>query len=124
MRCAISRFRLAFRFYVRTISYLMDLYRGHYEAEKIRSIWHCICPFKISVGPIARYRDFAPQLTSRQETVEKTAEEFGALPMDLVKSVVANIVGASVDKICAGHYKCYGRYGVVRGDSVCDSDLL
>ena len=58
------------------ISYLMDLYRGHYEAEKNplnMALYLSFFP-KISVGPIARYRDFAPQLTNRQETVEKTAE--------------------------------------------------
>ena len=81
---------------------------------------------KISVGPIARYRDFAPQLTSRQETVEKTAEGIRRFAYGLGKKVlVANIVGASVDKIYAQDItKCYGRYGVVRGDFVCDSDLL
>lgn len=57
---------------------------------------------KISVGPIARYRDFAPQLTNRQETVEKTAEGIRRFAYGLGKKVlVANIVGASVDKIYA-----------------------
>ena len=86
------------------ISYLMDLYRGHYEAEKNplnMALYLSFFP-KISVGPIARYRDFAPQLTSRQETVEKTAEGIRRFAYGLGKKVlVANIVGASVDKIYA-----------------------
>ena len=86
------------------ISYLMDLYRGHYEAEKNplnMALYLSFFP-KISVGPIARYRDFAPQLTNRQETVEKTAEGIRRFAYGLGKKVlVANIVGASVDKIYA-----------------------
>ena len=57
---------------------------------------------KISVGPIARYCDFGPQLVNRQETVEKTAEGIRRFAYGLGKKVlVANIVGASVDKIYA-----------------------
>lgn len=86
------------------ISYLMDLYRGHYEAEKNplnMALYLSFFP-KISVGPIARYRDFAPQLVNRQETVEKTAEGIRRFAYGLGKKVlVANIVGASVDKIYA-----------------------
>ena len=86
------------------ISYLMDLYRGHYEAEKNplnMALYLSFFP-KISVGPIARYRDFGPQLVNRQETVEKTAEGIRRFAYGLGKKVlVANIVGASVDKIYA-----------------------
>ena len=86
------------------ISYLMDLYRGHYEAEKKplnMALYLSLFP-KISVGPIARYRDFGPQLVNRQETVEKTAEGIRRFAYGLGKKVlVANIVGASVDKIYA-----------------------
>ena len=49
------------------ISYLMDLYRGHYEAEKNplnMALYLSFFP-KISVGPIARYRDFGPQLVKQ-----------------------------------------------------------
>ena len=72
------------------ISYLMDLYRGHYEAEKNplnMALYLSFFP-KISVGPIARYRDFAPQLTSRQETVEKTAEG--------IRQEITNVTGVMV----------------------------
>ena len=95
-----------FDFFLRIVNRLTgsDLYRGHYEAEKNplnMALYLSFFP-KISVGPIARYRDFAPQLTNRQETVEKTAEGIRRFAYGLGKKVlVANIVGASVDKIYA-----------------------
>ena len=81
------------------ISYLMDLYRGHYEAEKNplnMALYLSFFP-KISVGPIARYRDFAPQLTNRQETVEKTDGGNPALALvDLVKGNWLQILSVQV----------------------------
>ena len=58
------------------ISYLMDLYRKRYPAEKNLVDMALYMAFfaKISVGPIARYQDLGRQLKARTETVEKTAE--------------------------------------------------
>lgn len=76
----------------------MDLYRGHYEAEKNplnMALYLSFFP-KISVGPIARYRDFAPQLTNRQETVEKTAEGIRRFAYGLGKRCWSQTLSAQV----------------------------
>ncbi|MDO4293161.1 MAG: MBOAT family protein [Eubacteriales bacterium] len=86
------------------IAYLADLYRGHYRAEVNpvnMALYLSFFP-KMSVGPIARYQDFGPQLRQRKETVEKTAEGIRRFCYGLAKKMlIANIVGASVDKIYA-----------------------
>lgn len=84
------------------VAYLADLYRGRYEAEKNpvnMALYMSFFP-KISVGPIARYQDFGPQLQNRTETAEKTAEGIRRFSYGLAKKVlIANILGAGVDKI-------------------------
>lgn len=84
------------------IAYLMDLYRGHYKAEKNpvdMALYMSFFP-KISVGPIARYKDFGVQLKNRTETLEKTAEGIRRFCYGLGKKVlISNVVGACVDKI-------------------------
>lgn len=84
------------------VSYLTDLYRGRYEAEKNpvdMALYMSFFP-KISIGPIARYQDFGPQLKNRTETIEKTAEGIRRFAYGLAKKVlIANILGAGVDKI-------------------------
>lgn len=84
------------------VSYLIDLYRGRYEAEKNpvdMALYLSFFP-KISVGPIARYQDFGPQLKNRAETAEKTAEGIRRFAYGLAKKVLlANILGAGADKI-------------------------
>ena len=84
------------------IAYLMDLYRGYYKAEKNpvdMALYMSFFP-KISVGPIARYKDFGAQLKNRTETLEKTAEGIRRFCYGLGKKVlISNVVGACVDKI-------------------------
>ena len=84
------------------IAYLMDLYRGLYKAEKNpvdMALYMSFFP-KISVGPIARYKDFGAQLKNRTETLEKTAEGIRRFCYGLGKKVlISNVVGACVDKI-------------------------
>ncbi len=84
------------------VAYLIDLYRCHYKAEKNildMALYMSFFP-KISVGPIARYRDFGRQLKERTENVEKTAEGIRRFAYGLGKKVlVANILGSCVDKI-------------------------
>lgn len=84
------------------ISYLVDLYRGLYEAEKSpvdMALYLSFFP-KISVGPIARYRDIGPQLKERTESPEKTAEGIRRFCYGLAKKVLlANILGVFVDQV-------------------------
>ena len=84
------------------IAYLADLYRGHYKAERNpvdMALYMSFFP-KISVGPIARYKDFGIQLKSRAVTLEKTAEGIRRFCYGLGKKVlISNVVGACVDKI-------------------------
>ena len=84
------------------ISYLMDLYRKRYPAEKnlIDMALYMAFFAKISVGPIARYQDLGRQLKARTETAEKTAEGIRRFSYGLAKKVLlANVLGSCVDKI-------------------------
>lgn len=84
------------------VSYLVDLYRGLYPPEKNpvdMALYLSFFP-KVSVGPIARYRDFGAQLRERSITSEKTAEGIRRFSYGLGKKVlVANVLGSCVDKI-------------------------
>lgn len=84
------------------IAYLADLYRGHYEAEKNvidMALYMAFFP-KVSVGPIARYKDFGAQMKERTETLQKTAEGIRRFAYGLGKKVlIANVLGSCVDKI-------------------------
>lgn len=86
------------------ISYLADLYRGRYEAEKNlidMALYMAFFP-KVSVGPIARYQDFGTQLKERTETLQKTVEGIRRFAYGLGKKVlIANILGSCVDRIYA-----------------------
>lgn len=85
-----------------TISYLVDLYRGHYRAEKNpvnMALYVSFFP-KISVGPIARYQDIGPQLRARTISGEKTIEGIRRFSYGLAKKVLlANILGTYIDKV-------------------------
>lgn len=86
------------------ISYLADLYRGQYDSEKNlidMALYMAFFP-KVSVGPIARFRDFGGQLKARTQSLEKTAEGIRRFSYGLGKKVlIANILGNCVDKIYA-----------------------
>lgn len=84
------------------VAYLVDLYRGLYPAEKNffdLALYLSFFP-KVSVGPIARYRDFGAQLKNREITLEKTAEGIRRFSYGLGKKVlIANVLGSFVDKV-------------------------
>ncbi len=86
------------------VSYLIDLYRGRYGAEKnlvSMALYLSFFP-KVSVGPIARYEEFGPQLVARRETYKKTARGIRRFAYGLGKKVlIANVLGSCVDKIYA-----------------------
>lgn len=86
------------------VSYLIDLYRGRYGAERnavSMALYLAFFP-KVSVGPIARYQDFGAQLRMRRETYKKTARGIRRFAYGLGKKVlIANILGSCVDKIYA-----------------------
>lgn len=84
------------------IAYLVDLYRGYYQAETNivnMALYMSFFP-KISIGPIARYKDMREQLRERTESLEKTAEGIRRFAYGLGKKVlIANVLGSCVDKI-------------------------
>lgn len=86
------------------IAYLADLYKGSYAVEKNvidMALYMAFFP-KVSVGPIARFKDFGAQLKARTESLQKTAEGIRRFAYGLGKKVlIANILGSCVDRIYA-----------------------
>ena len=86
------------------ISYLADLHRGKYSAERNAvnmALYMAFFP-KISVGPIARYADFGGQLKSRRESAARTAAGIRRFSYGLGKKVlIANVLGGFVDQVYA-----------------------
>lgn len=84
------------------IAYLVDLYRGHYGAEKNpidMALYLSFFP-KVSVGPIVRYQDFGEQMKTRTVTMQKTAEGIRRFSYGLGKKVlIASVLGGCVDKL-------------------------
>ena len=72
------------------ISYLVDVYRKKHGAE--RNFWHLALYIsffaKVSVGPIARYEDFGPQLKCRSVTSEMTVEGIRRFSYGLAKKML------------------------------------
>lgn len=86
------------------IAYLVDLYRGHYGAEKNPIDLALFLSFfpKISVGPIVLYKDFGKQMKTRTVTLQKTAEGIRRFCYGLGKMIlISNVLGNSADKIYA-----------------------
>ena len=84
------------------ISYLVDVYRGKYAAEKnfLHLALYISFFAKVSVGPIARYNDFGPQLKERSVNGEMTVEGIRRFAYGLAKKMlIANFLGLYVDKV-------------------------
>lgn len=86
------------------LSYIIDLYRGQYKAQKnIINLALYISFFpQLIAGPIVRYRDINEQLNHREQTLRQTASGIRRFIYGLGKKViVANTVAQCVDKIYA-----------------------
>jgi alginate O-acetyltransferase complex protein AlgI len=73
-----------------SISYVVDLYRGDAPAQKNLvdfGTYLSLFPHLIA-GPIIRYRDFAPQLRNRKESLENFAEGCRRFSLGLFKKVL------------------------------------
>jgi len=84
------------------ISYLVDVYRNKHAAERNFLYVALYISFfaKVSVGPIARYEDFGPQLKQRTVGMEMTAEGIRRFSYGLAKKMlIANVLGLFVDKV-------------------------
>lgn len=89
------------------LSYIIDLYRGQYKAQKnIVNLALYISFFpQLIAGPIVRYKDINQQLDSRQQTLEQIAAGIRRFIYGLGKKVIiANTVAQCVDKIYAIDY--------------------
>lgn len=86
------------------LSYMIDLYRGKYKAQKsIINLALYISFFpQLIAGPIVRYEDINEQLENRHCTIEKTADGVRRFLYGLAKKVIiANSVAYTVDQIYA-----------------------
>ena len=84
------------------MSYIIDLYRGKYKAQKNilnMSLYIAFFP-QLIAGPIVRYEDFYEQIKNRIPTIEKRAEGIRRFIYGLSKKVlIANVLAAGADKI-------------------------
>lgn len=89
-------------FTFQAVTYLVDLYREKVPAEKNilnLALYFSFFP-RISQGPIEKYRDFAPQVTGRKQSVQKMGEGVRRFIYGLAKKVIiADTLGACVDQI-------------------------
>lgn len=86
------------------LSYIIDLYRGQYKAQKnIINLALYISFFpQLIAGPIVRYSDINEQLNHRKQTLSQTAAGIRRFIYGLGKKViVANTIAQCVDKIYA-----------------------
>lgn len=89
-------------FTFQALTYLIDLYRGRYEAQK--NLLHLALYFsffpKLTQGPIEKYRDFEPQIRNRRQSLEKTGAGVRRFIYGLAKKVlIADVLGVCVDRI-------------------------
>ncbi len=84
------------------LSYIVDLYRGHYRAQKNfvhLALYISFFP-QLIAGPIVQYKDIDEQLNYRICTFEKTAWGIRKFVYGLGKKVIiANIIARCVDTI-------------------------
>lgn len=84
------------------MSYIIDLYRGHYRAQRnIINLALYISFFpQLIAGPIVKYKDINEQIEHRTMTVEKTAVGLRRFTYGLGKKVlISNILAECVDSI-------------------------
>ena len=91
-------------FTFQAMSYVIDLYRGRYRAQKNLfnlALYISFFP-QLIAGPIVKYRDIDTQIMNREVTTEKMALGIRRFIYGLGKKVViANIMAQSADKIFA-----------------------
>ena len=89
-------------FTFQAMSYVIDLYRGRYQAQKNLfnlALYISFFP-QLIAGPIVKYRDIDTQIMNREVTLEKFALGVRRFIYGLGKKVViANIMAQSADKI-------------------------
>lgn len=89
------------------LSYIIDLYRGQYKAQKNLlhlALYISFFP-QLIAGPIVQYKDINEQLSHRVCTLEKTAWGIRRFIYGLGKKVIiANIIAQCVDTIYALDY--------------------
>ena len=91
-------------FTFQALSYVIDLYRGKYKAQKSLfrlALYISFFP-QLIAGPIVRYEDVARQLEKRTMTPEKTVEGIRRFAYGLAKKVlIANIVASVAERLFA-----------------------
>lgn len=89
-------------FTFQAMTYLIDLYKKKYPAQKNvlnMALYFSFFP-KITQGPIEKYRDFEKQLTQRQQSLTLMGEGIRRFVYGLAKKVIiADTLGACVDRI-------------------------
>ena len=91
-------------FTFKNISYLVDAYRDKGQATKSFPAFLLYVSFfpQIVMGPITRFRDFAPQLEHRQVTMDDTVAGLRRFVVGLGKKlIIAGTLGSMVDSIFA-----------------------
>ncbi len=89
-------------FTFQAMSYIIDLYRGEYKAQKnILNLALYISFFpQLIAGPIVKYRDIDDQILSRSVNSEKIASGFRRFIYGLGKKVIiSNIIASAADSI-------------------------
>ncbi len=84
------------------ISYLVDVHRGHVEAQKNPLFFGAYLSFfaKLIAGPIVRYKQIATEMVIRKENLEEFTQGFRRFIIGLGKMVlIANAMGSMADKI-------------------------
>ena len=91
-------------FTFQALSYIIDLYKGHYRAEKnplALALYISFFP-QLIAGPIVRYIDIAAMIRERSVGIEDVAIGFRRFITGLGKKVIiANVLAAPVEKIFA-----------------------
>ncbi len=86
------------------MSYIIDLYRGQYGAQKNLFNFALYVSFfpQLIAGPIVKYKDVNAQIEHREMTIEKTATGFRRFVYGLGKKVlISNLLAECVDTIYA-----------------------
>ena len=91
-------------FTFQAMSYVIDLYRGRYRAQK--NLFHLALYIsffpQLIAGPIVQYKDIEDQIMNRKRTPEKIASGIRRFIYGLGKKVIiSNLVASSVDKLFA-----------------------
>ena len=87
-----------------TLSYVIDVYRGHVESQKnFLNLATYVALFpQLIAGPIVRYIDIAQQLSKRKESLAQFSEGVRRFAIGLGKKVLlANGIGSLFDTISA-----------------------